>query len=56
MSIALDRCIQESFEQEVFDDVAIDTINEAYDDFLLIHEQNVLESSIRYKLFQEGLD
>ena len=56
MSAAIDHCIQEFYEQELFDDIAIDTIVESSDDFLLAYEENALESDIHYKLFQERLD
>lgn len=56
MSLALDHCILESFEDEVFEGVTEDLTGEILDFYLLESDKADLESSTRYKLFIEGLD
>ena len=46
----------ESFEEEVFDGVIKDLNGEILDSYLLESDKADLESSVRYKLFTEGLD
>ena len=56
MSVALDHCIMESFEEEVFEGLTIDLNGEVLDNYLLESDEYDLKSSLRYKLFVEGLD
>lgn len=56
MSVALDHCIMESFEEEVFEGLTVDLNGENLDNFLIESDEADLKSSVRYKLFVEGLD
>lgn len=56
MSAVLDQFIMESFEEEAFNSIAVDLNGELLDHYLLEADKIDLESSIRYKLFEEGLD
>lgn len=56
MSVALDHCIMESFEEEIFEGITEELNGEILDRYLLESDEADMKSSVRYKLFIEGLD